>query len=113
MTGAEQVFSHELTKLELDQTDLSTKSVQVEYCDLDVNEHVNNVKYIEWVLESFPLEFHKSKVIAEFEINYLVEAFCGDQLFISSEKMNDVTYKHCINRLEDNKELCRARTLWK
>jgi len=112
LAGAEQVFSHELAKLESNQANQSSKSFQVEYCDLDVNEHVNNVKYIEWILESFPLDFHKSKVIKEFEINYLAEAFYGDQLFVGSEKKDDVNYKHKIACKEDNKELCRARTLW-
>jgi acyl-ACP thioesterase len=112
LTGAEQVFSHELTKLEPVQTDQSIKSVQVESCDLDVNEHVNNVKYIEWILESFPLEFYKEKEIKEFEINYLAEAFYGNQLIVSSEKKDEGNYNHKIIRKEEPKELCRARTFW-
>src|SRR6056297_2256311 len=40
------------------------------YSDLDVNHHVNNVKYVEWILDLFSLEFQNSHQIKEFEINY-------------------------------------------
>lgn len=41
-----------------------------QYSDLDVNHHVNNVKYVEWILNLFSLKFQRNHAIREFEINY-------------------------------------------
>ena len=40
-------------------------SFQVRYNDLDMNNHVNNVKYLEWILECMDPEFRKTHIPAE------------------------------------------------
>jgi acyl-ACP thioesterase len=52
----------------------------VRFSDLDINQHVNNVKFVEWVIESLPPAVLNSKVLSELEINFLAEAFYGDQI---------------------------------
>lgn len=45
-----------------------------QYCDFDINRHVNNGRYIEWVLNRFPPQWHEENLIRELQINYQNEA---------------------------------------
>jgi len=90
-------------------------SFTVRYGDLDMHQHVNNARYIEWVLDSYSLEMNQTHQITAFEINFLAESTCGDELSIQSERQKDPSpiFLHTIVRKEDGKELCRARVRWK
>jgi acyl-ACP thioesterase len=88
-------------------------SLCVGYRDLDVNEHVNSARYIEWGLDAFDVEFHKSHRLAELEVNYLAEALCGDVVSANCEDTDGQTFLHSLVRESDSLELFRARTLWK
>ncbi|MBN1221293.1 MAG: hypothetical protein JXM69_20380 [Anaerolineae bacterium] len=87
-------------------------STLVGYRDLDVNQHVNNVRYIDWILDAFDLEFHQAHHLRELEINYLAEATYGDEVFVIQETTGSRTFRHGLKRNEDNLEFCRARTVW-
>ena len=85
---------------------------EAEFNDIDVNHHVNNVKYIEWLLASFPFEFRKSKNVKEFEINYLAEMTFGERVEIRTEKLNDDLFRSSMINLNSKKEICRAEIEW-
>ena len=87
-------------------------SVRVGYRDLDVNEHVNSARYVEWILDGFHAEFHKSHRLEELEVNYLAEALYGDTLSSHREDTDGQTFLHSLVRDGDGLELFRARTLW-
>jgi len=108
----EKVFSSFPTKIETLYSIDQTKFIQINFSDLDVNEHVNNVKYIEYILYSFPFEFVKTHKLTLFEINYLSEALYNDEIDVRSEKKGDMAYLHSLMRNNDNTELCRAKTYW-
>ena len=84
--------------------------VTVNYGDLDQNGHVNNVRYIEWVLHSLPLEFHQSHRIKTLEVNYLAEAFYGHSVAICSREDLPGEYAHGV--MADGVDLFRARSIW-
>ena len=50
------------------------------YSDIDVNGHVNSIKYIEHILDLFPLDFYKEHAIRRFEIAYVAESYFGNKL---------------------------------
>jgi acyl-ACP thioesterase len=85
-------------------------SLHVNYGDLDLNGHVSNIRYVEWILNNLPLEFHQSHLIQSLEVNYLAEAVYGQEIAMC-EKQDGLLVDHCI-RAED-KDLFRARTVWK
>lgn len=89
-----------------------TTSVRVGYRDMDVNEHVNNVRYIDWIIDSYPFDFLKTHRPSEIEINYLAEALIADDLSVETEKRDDLIYYHKITRKPDERELCRAKIVW-
>ena len=53
----------------------------VKYSDIDMNNHVNSMKYIQWVIDTLPIEKIK-KGIKKIDINYIKEALYGDELLI-------------------------------
>lgn len=55
----------------------------VRVTDLDVNNHMNNTKYTQWVLDTIDLHYHKKMFLSEFEINFLAEAKLNDVIEIS------------------------------
>ncbi len=85
-------------------------SVLVSYGDLDLNGHVNNVRYIEWVLNSLPLEFHQKHTLTKLEVNYLAEAVYGKTVSMYVEETGPQGFAHSI--LSDEAELFRATSCW-
>ncbi|ERJ11968.1 acyl-[acyl-carrier-protein] thioesterase [Haloplasma contractile] len=54
----------------------------ISYSDIDVNGHVNNTKYIEYVMDSFSYEEHKSYTVCSIQVNFINEALPGDTLLL-------------------------------
>lgn len=57
----------------------------VKNSDLDINNHVNNTKYIQWVYDSLTQNEVCSLPEKGFAINYLAEAHLNDEIFIFRE----------------------------
>ena len=84
---------------------------KVRYSDLDVNQHVNSSKYMQWILDSFPVEILEGKNIKSFEINYLAEAQLDDRISVFIGP--DAEQYYCvITRADDKTELCKAIVTW-
>ncbi len=43
------------------------------FCDIDVNGHVNNAKYIDWLCDLYPLSWHETHILQHLCINYSSE----------------------------------------
>jgi acyl-ACP thioesterase len=56
--------------------------VQAAYTDIDVNQHVNNVKYMEYVLNTYPESELRNRMITGLQINFLQECRFGESLEI-------------------------------
>lgn len=54
----------------------------VRYSDIDVNEHLNNSRYIDFVMDCFSMENHKKHHVKSIEVNYSKEALPGDSIDI-------------------------------
>jgi medium-chain acyl-[acyl-carrier-protein] hydrolase len=91
------------------------KSYTVRYSDIDMHHHVNNTKYIEWILDTYPFEMHQKFHIHTFEINFLAESSREDEISIHTEPLGDSppAFLHSVFRKGDGRELCRARASWK
>lgn len=62
---------------------------QTKYSDIDINGHVNSIKYIEHILDLFPMEMFKDKQIKRFEMAYVAESYYGDTLLFYKEEKED------------------------
>lgn len=96
--GGKQVFSH-----------------QIVYNDIDINGHVNSVRYIEHVLDLFPMSLYKSRRLHRFEIAYVAESYYGDRLdFFVSEEAADATKTTYNVEIKKNgtEVVCRAKAVF-
>ncbi len=91
------------------------RSFAVRYSDLDINQHVNNVNFVEWVIEGVPSATLSASVPTELEINFLAEAFHNDQILATCSPQNsdNTEFLHSLTRRHDGRELARARTKWR
>ena len=56
------------------------------YSDLDINKHVNAVKYVEWIQDLYPIELYEGKNVKEFQINYHSETRYDEEVEIRTQK---------------------------
>ena len=87
------------------------RTIDTHYNDVDINGHINSVKYIEHVLDLWPLDWYRQHSIRRFEIAYVAEAHQGDQLSFYREQTGDNEY--CIRIAKDGPEgpveVCRSK----
>lgn len=83
------VFTKMLFSLE--EKDLSFVKV-VDVSNIDFYKHTNNVEYVKFMFSTLDLDFVKDYKLVDFEIHYIAESRCGDQLKV---------YK----KIEDNRVL--------
>lgn len=67
----------------------SIGSYQTKYSDIDINGHVNSIKYIEHILDLFPIEMFREKRIKRFEMAYVAESYYGDTLTFFREEVGE------------------------
>ena len=88
------------------------RTIDTFYNDVDINGHINSVKYIEHVLDLWPLEWYREHQIRRFEIAYVAEAHQGDSLSFYREQTGDNEY--CIRICKDGDvECCRSKVVFK
>jgi medium-chain acyl-[acyl-carrier-protein] hydrolase len=87
-------------------------SVTAHYADLDMYRHVNNSRYVEWILNLFSQEMHREKFIHSFLIEFLAETHYGEEIELFCSKGYDPSYLKGV-RLEDDKTIFRSRISWR
>ena len=84
------------------------RTIDTYYNDVDINGHINSVKYIEHVLDLWPLELYQEHQVKRFEIAYVAEAHAGDQLSFYREQTAD--HEYCVRIVRtDGTECCRSK----
>ena len=84
------------------------RTIDTYYNDVDINGHINSVKYIEHVLDLWPLEWYQEHQVKRFEIAYVAEAHAGDQLSFYREQTAD--HEYCVRIVRtDGTECCRSK----
>ncbi len=82
------------------------RSIDTYYNDVDVNGHINSVKYIEHILDLFDVAYFKTHRLHRFEIAYVAESHQGDRLNFYQEEVGEGEYcikitKVCKNSPEE------------
>lgn len=90
--------------------------LRVRFSDLDVNAHVNNLAYVEWIVESVPREVMRAADPRRFDISFRAETHddvtirveCGRER--SEAPDGTATFRHRIVETSTARELSLART---
>ena len=80
-------------------------SRRVCFTDLDVNNHMNNTRYLEWAMDLLPSQFHGQHHLQDITMCYMEEAREGDELRISWELTAEGLLRMDIQRREEDKEI--------
>ncbi len=92
----------------------SESEYKVRYSDIDTNRHVNNVKYVDWAIETVPLNTIAGYHLARVKAIYKAEAAYGKSIKAYTQsfpKANGLIYLHRIVD-HNGKELSRLETTW-
>lgn len=81
--------------------------------DIDNNNHVNNIRYIEWMLEQIPEDVLGSRSLKKLAVNYKKEVLLGDTIStsIAADPENEGRFLHLISVDGENNAL--GMTEWK
>jgi len=92
------------------------ETISTHYCDVDMNGHINSIKYIEHVLDLWSLDFYRAHSIKRFEIAYVAETHCGDKLSFLREETAPNEYCVRIMKLPADgsvaQESCRCKVIF-
>lgn len=84
------------------------RTIDTYYNDVDINGHINSVKYIEHVLNLWPIDWYRRHAIRRFEIAYVAEGHQGDRLSFYREQTGEGEY--CVRIIRsDETECCRSK----
>ena len=80
------------------------RTIDTYYNDVDVNGHINSVKYIEHILDLFDLDYYKAHFLQRFEIAYVAESHQGDKLNFYMEEVGENEYCIKVTKSMQNSE---------
>ena len=104
-----------LTRVQMDDKTELVRTIDTFYNDVDINGHINSVKYIEHVLDLFPIDWYKEHPLKRFDIAYVAEAHQGDRLnFYQEQEADDaLAFKIRISKSTaeggEEVETCRSK----
>ena len=86
--------------------------LQAKYSDIDINGHVNSIRYIEHILDLFPIEMYRKKRITRFEMAYVAESYYGDELSFYLDEHQEDVYQVEVKK-NASEVVCRAKVIFK
>ncbi len=75
--------------------------------DLDLNNHLNNTKYIEYITDLLGYEFIRENIITDFEINFNKEIAYSKEVLLASYQEENVVY---VDGIVDGEVAFKSKT---
>ena len=90
------------------------KSFLVHRYDMDSNKHVNNLRYLQWLIETIPNEIVDKYFLHSIDGRFVGEAQYGHTVESLTDNGTDtLNFIHTIKDLDSNQVCSTARTVWK
>jgi acyl-ACP thioesterase len=90
------------------------KEFKVNMYDTDTNKHVNNLRYLQWLIESIPDEVLNNYYLYFIDGRFISEAQYGDVILSSTKKdSSENSFVHTIKIKGTNKVCATGKTIWK
>jgi medium-chain acyl-[acyl-carrier-protein] hydrolase len=81
----ERAMDHKLRKLQAPAELTPVYQRTIGYSDIDVNGHLNNCKYVDFVMDCYSVEEHRQYQATSIEINFVNEALPGETILMRRE----------------------------
>jgi len=75
------------------------RAIDTNYSDVDLNGHINSIKYIEHIVDLWDVAWYKEHRIQRFEIAYVAESHQGDRLHFFREQTPEGEY--CVRIMRE------------
>ena len=86
------------------------RTVEMRYSDIDINGHVNSVKYIEHVINLWSIDWYRSHCLKRLDVAYIAESHEGDTLSFYVGKQSDDAF--AIKICNGETEVCRCKVIF-
>lgn len=100
-------------KVDSAETDTVPEYIPVQFSELDINQHFNSGRYLERIVNSYPLDFHQNFRLQELEVNFIKEGLAEDRLAVQRQAITPEEHLCSVLRASDNADLIRSRWLWR
>ncbi|MCX6285508.1 MAG: thioesterase [Bacteroidetes bacterium] len=124
LTRHEPVMQEQPEKVQISGPVDFLSSEKARFAEIDMYGHVNNTRYVEWILNTIRPEIHKQNFISSFTIEFLHETKLGDEVDIFGQGLINenpgmpgnqglgITLVKGV-RHEDDQVVFRAKLNWK
>ncbi len=85
---------------------------RTKYSDIDINGHVNSIRYMDHILDLFPLEKYRDQRVRRFEMAYVAESYYGDTLTYFMDEPEKDTFLVEVKK-NGNEVVCRSKLQFK
>ena len=75
-------------------TDAELFSNQVKYSDVDLNQHLTTTRYIDWMMDTFSMDFHSKNKCKSLILNFIREIPYSEKVDIQRTKDNNTNCFH-------------------
>ena len=99
------------SKKMIDDPDIN-RSFSVNRYDIDSNNHVNNVRYMQWLMESIPEEFFSKARLENIQGTFLKETFYNRHVEAACKIVSSTELIHSVTEKEHGTLLATASTTW-
>ncbi|GAB5553947.1 MAG: thioesterase [Saprospiraceae bacterium] len=86
------------------------RTFRVGYHDLDFNEHLNNIHYVKWLLDTLPASFQKQHQLQQLDLFYKMECVLDDQIQGEVGSSGGNAFHHRL--LKETQEVASAQSQW-
>lgn len=80
---------------------------KVQHSDIDLNEHVNNTKYLQWVMDDMGHDFFLHHDVKEVSVHFISQLFPENQYFMGHQQLDETGSVHSVYAADDQREVCR------
>ncbi|XP_048323349.1 palmitoyl-acyl carrier protein thioesterase, chloroplastic [Ziziphus jujuba] len=109
-----------LRELDFDTADHVQSGLLPKRSDMDFNQHVNHVKYIDWILESVPHWILESRKMTSITLEFMkecgmdsvLESLCAFSCRAGCTKSEGIELEHTIRLQNQSHIILRGRTTW-
>ena len=86
----------------------------IRYLDIDLNKHVSNIKYVEWILETVPVDIVLNYKMEKIKIKFEKEITYGHNVIIKSKIIREEKSIKVLHRVknEEGNTITLAETYW-
>lgn len=104
----------EKIKIETIEEAIYSNHFSVHRFDMDSNEHVNNLRYLQWAMESIPDEIVDNYFLSTIDGNFVGEAQYGQTIeSLTDPAEEEKTFNHTLRNQENKQVFSTAKTVWK